>query len=59
MSAISTHVLDLARGVPAAGMDVSLESADTAGHFTTVARATTDADGRVECFGDAPHHAQS
>ena len=55
MSAITTQVLDLSRGVPAAGIDVSLESADTAGHFTTVARATTDADGRVRSFGPEPH----
>jgi 5-hydroxyisourate hydrolase len=56
MSAITTHVLDLSRGVPAAGVDVSLESADTAGHFTTVARATTDANGRILSFGRVPHH---
>jgi 5-hydroxyisourate hydrolase len=55
MSAITTHVLDLSRGVPAAGVEVSLESADTAGHFTTVARAVTDADGRIRSFGPEPH----
>jgi 5-hydroxyisourate hydrolase len=51
MSEITTHVLDLSRGVPAAGIDVSLARADTAGHFAAVGRATTDADGRVRSFG--------
>jgi 5-hydroxyisourate hydrolase len=50
MSGISTHVLDLSRGVPAAGVEVTLERADSAGAFTRVARATTDADGRVRSF---------
>ncbi|MFI5309889.1 MAG: hydroxyisourate hydrolase [Gemmatimonadales bacterium] len=53
MSAITTHVLDVSRGVPAAGIEVTLARADTAGHFTTVGRATTDADGRVRSFGSA------
>src|SRR5579862_1973301 len=52
MNTITTHVLDVSRGVPAAGVEVSLESADSAVHFTTVARASTDADGRVRDFGD-------
>jgi 5-hydroxyisourate hydrolase len=53
MSNITTHVLDLARGVPAAGVSVTLARADGAGHFATVGRATTDADGRVRTFGPA------
>ena len=51
MSEITTHVLDLSRGLPAAGVDVTLERADTAGHFTAAGRATTDAEGRVRSFG--------
>ncbi|MFI5310803.1 MAG: hydroxyisourate hydrolase [Gemmatimonadales bacterium] len=51
MSEISTHVLDLSRGVPAAGVDVTLAHADSAGHFAAVGRATTDTDGRIGTFG--------
>ena len=48
MSGISTHVLDTSLGAPAAGVAVSLERADSAGQWTTLARAGTDADGRVK-----------
>jgi 5-hydroxyisourate hydrolase len=44
---ISTHVLDTARGRPAAGVAVVLERLSAAGEPATLARATTDADGRV------------
>ncbi|MDQ1104903.1 5-hydroxyisourate hydrolase [Nocardioides zeae] len=47
MTTCSTHVLDAARGVPAAGLDVTL--ATPAG--TTLATATTDADGRIRWDG--------
>ena len=53
MSEITTHVLDLSRGVPAAGIDVTLERADTAGSFARVGRATTDKGGRVRSFGES------
>lgn len=43
---ISTHVLDLARGVPAAGIPVVLELLDGAA-WTFVGDAVTDADGRA------------
>ena len=51
MTTCSTHVLDAARGVPAAGLEVTL--ATPAG--TTLATATTDADGafRAELAADA------
>jgi len=39
---LSTHVLDTTRGEPAAGLRVRLERAGA-----TVARGTTDADGRL------------
>lgn len=48
MSAVTTHVLDAARGVPAAGVPARLESPDGG-----VARAITDADGRVGDLGGA------
>ena len=53
MTTISTHILDLALGRPAAGIEVTLERADTAGHFKSVGRGTTDADGRIASFGGA------
>ena len=51
MSDISTHVLDLARGTPARGIDVTLERADSAGALVRAGRAATDADGRIASFG--------
>jgi 5-hydroxyisourate hydrolase len=47
MTAISTHVLDTAAGHPAAGIDVSLQKRGTSGHWQTLGRATTSADGRA------------
>jgi 5-hydroxyisourate hydrolase len=43
MASLSTHVLDTSTGRPAAGVAVALEAADG----TVLARAATDADGRV------------
>ena len=43
MASLSTHVLDTATGRPAAGLRVTLESADG----SVLAEAVTDADGRV------------
>ena len=51
MSEITTHVLDLARGTPAAGVDVTLERADSRGAYSRVGHGITDADGRVQSFG--------
>lgn len=48
MSGISTHVLDTARGRPAAGIPVLLERLD--GTATEVGRGETDADGRVRAL---------
>ncbi len=53
MSAITTHVLDVSRGRPAAGIAVVLERV-TAPQPGTLARASTDADGRVKSFTPAP-----
>ena len=46
-SHVTTHVLDAARGRPAAGVAVRLERADGA----IVATGRTDADGRCACLG--------
>ncbi len=52
MSAITTHVLDTARGRPAQGVPVVLE-ARVAGAWNELGSARTDADGRVRA-GLAP-----
>jgi 5-hydroxyisourate hydrolase len=46
MSAITTHILDLSTGRPAAGVAVELE-AEAANGWTLVGCGTTDADGRL------------
>lgn len=43
MTSLSTHVLDAAYGVPAAGLEVALATADG----TALETATTDGDGRI------------
>ena len=50
MSAISTHVLDVAAGRPAAGLEVRLEHVAPAG-AAELARATTDSGGRINTLG--------
>ncbi|MDP8959754.1 MAG: hydroxyisourate hydrolase [Actinomycetota bacterium] len=44
---ISTHVLDTARGRPAAGVPVTLEVRDAQGDWSEVGSGTTDDDGRL------------
>ena len=46
MRAITTHVLDTARGGPAAGVPVVLEVREPSGAFRELGRGATDADGR-------------
>jgi len=46
MNRISTHVLDTARGRPAAGVPVRLERQETSGQWRDLAASQTDADGR-------------
>ena len=53
MSTLSTHVLDTARGRPAAGVPVELAAADGDG-WSVLATATTDDDGRARDLGDVP-----
>jgi 2-oxo-4-hydroxy-4-carboxy-5-ureidoimidazoline decarboxylase len=50
MSAVTTHVLDTARGVPAAGVQVWLEQVSPAGR-TEIARTRTGSDGRAASLG--------
>ena len=50
---ISTHVLDLARGVGGTAVPVTLSKRDAAGTWVLVGTAQTDANGRVRSFGDA------
>jgi 5-hydroxyisourate hydrolase len=47
MTAVSTHVLDTAAGLPAAGVEVSLQRRGASGHWQTLGSATTSADGRA------------
>jgi 5-hydroxyisourate hydrolase len=53
MSSVTTHVLDTSRGVPAEGVAVALERYGADG-WDVVARASTDADGRVRDLGPVP-----
>lgn len=53
-SPITTHVLDTARGRPAAGVAVELER-DVGGAFERLATGTTDDDGRVGDLLPAEH----
>jgi 5-hydroxyisourate hydrolase len=47
MSAITTHILDVARGRPAGCVPVLLER-ESAGAWTEIGRGETDADGRLK-----------
>ena len=47
MSKISTHVLDTARGIQAAGVAVTLEVAKPGGAWVELGRGVTDGDGRA------------
>ena len=47
MSPITTHVLDTSQGRPAQGVPVVLESRRVGGRWKTLAKKSTNADGRV------------
>ncbi|MGQ0537418.1 MAG: hydroxyisourate hydrolase [Gemmatimonadaceae bacterium] len=47
MSAITTHVLDLAGGTPARGLGVRLDAVEPDGKAETIGAQTTDEDGRA------------
>ena len=52
---ISTHVLDLARGVGGQGVPVTLSKKLPSGGWVLVARASTDGKGRVGAFASSHH----
>jgi 5-hydroxyisourate hydrolase len=54
VTGITTHVLDVAAGSPRAGMAVQLARRGGDGGWVPLARTTTDADGRVRDWPDAP-----
>ena len=58
MSAITTHVLDISRGVPAAGVEVTLEWSSPRGDWQLMGKGATDPDGRLRTLmseaGSAP-----
>jgi 5-hydroxyisourate hydrolase len=47
---VTTHVLDIAAGRPAAGVPVSLHGRERDGTWAHLGSATTNADGRTEAF---------
>ncbi|TYK48965.1 hydroxyisourate hydrolase [Actinomadura decatromicini] len=51
---LSTHVLDAAKGLPAAGIAVRLERRAPDGGWTPLAEARTDADGRIREWDAEP-----
>jgi 5-hydroxyisourate hydrolase len=55
MSGITTHVLDTARGQPAAGVAVMLELRDPQGAWQELGRGATDADGRCRSLLKPDH----
>jgi 5-hydroxyisourate hydrolase len=60
MSAITTHVLDLARGRPASGVPVLLELLSDAGEWQAIGLGKTDTDGRLRDLipgGESPREA--
>lgn len=54
MDGITTHVLDTARGLPAAGVPVTLEQMDPSDAWRTVGTGRTDADGRLRTLLTEP-----
>jgi 5-hydroxyisourate hydrolase len=51
---VSTHVLDTAHGLPAAGVPVQLSRRETTGAWSVVGQGITDVDGRVRGLSDEP-----
>ncbi|HIN40598.1 MAG TPA: hydroxyisourate hydrolase [Flavobacteriales bacterium] len=47
MSQITTHVLDTSKGLPAQGIQISLEGRNVEGNWTKLGNGTTDTDGRI------------
>ena len=51
---VSTHVLDTARGRPAAGLAVTLSRRPPGGDWSVVGRGVTDREGRVKELSSTP-----
>lgn len=47
MSQITTHVLDTSKGVPAKGIEISLEGITVTGNWAEIGAGVTDDDGRI------------
>ena len=47
MSQITTHVLDTSKGLPAEGINISLEGSDVTGNWAEIVSGITDSDGRI------------
>ena len=54
ISTITTHVLDLARGQPAASVGVALDRRAAGGDWETLGTTETNVDGRVVSWPGAP-----
>lgn len=52
MTRVTTHVLDTASGVPAAGVAVALLVSGADGAWSLVGREVTDSDGRIVGFSE-------
>ncbi len=52
-NSITTHVLDTARGRPAAGVAITLELRDDEGRWELIGQGATDSDGRLRTLAPA------
>ena len=53
MKGITTHILDVARGLPAPGVAVELEKRED-GQWIVLSKTLTDSDGRARLLNGAP-----
>jgi len=53
MSQITTHVLDTSKGVPAKGIEITLEGITTTGNWAEIGTGITDEDGRISDLLDS------
>jgi 5-hydroxyisourate hydrolase len=56
---VTTHVLDLAAGRPAAGLAVALEARDADGGWARLGQGATDQDGRLAGLLPAERHLEA
>ena len=59
MSGITTHILDVSRGRPAAGVPIMLEIRAESRSWTELGRGKTDSDGRLKTLLPAEHDLRS